>query len=278
MKNRTGTSYRKEILEKINELEKKRLFDTDVEDDPPFTPIEPGEVDFLRKKFTSKVKRLVAYTSAYFFFERMLRKKQVIFKGVEGLNNLDALTGGAIVTCNHFNVFDNYAVRLALRKRFPKTRMYKLVREGNYALPGRVGFIMRNCDTIPLCKNRRAMLDCLKAVKYLLVKKKFILIYPEQGMWWNYRKPRPLKSGAFRFAAFNNAPVIPCFITLNDSPLHDSDGFPVQEYTVHILPLIYPDPALSVDENQEIMKNKNFEMWKSVYERVYGLPLKYLEE
>ena len=27
-----------------------------------------------------------------------------------------------------------------------------------------------------------------------------VLVYPEQSMWWNYRKPRPLKSGAFKFA------------------------------------------------------------------------------
>ena len=55
-----------------------------------------------------------------------------------------------------------------------------------------------------------------------------ILIYPEQGMWWNYRKPRPMTNGAFRFAVNNNVPVIPLFITMKDTDSIDGDGFPIQ--------------------------------------------------
>ena len=35
---------------------------------------------------------------------------------------------------------------------------------------------------------------------------------------------------------------------------------------------IYPDPNLSVKENTEIMKEKNFEVWKKVYEDFYKIP------
>ena len=36
-------------------------------------------------------------------------------------------------------------------------------------------------------------------------------------MWWNYRKPRPVTPGAYRFAVNNNVPVLPMFITLKDT-------------------------------------------------------------
>ena len=102
-----------------------------------------------------------------------------------------------------------------------------------------------------------------------------VLVYAEQGMWWNYRKPRPLTNGAFKFAVTSNVPVLPMFITMNDSDIIGGDGFPIQEYTLHILEPIYPDPNKSDKENIEWMKNKNYEMWKNVYETTYGIPLTY---
>jgi len=43
-------------------------------------------------------------------------------------------------------------------------------------------------------------------------------------MWWNYRKPKPLKPGAYTFAAKNHVPVLPCFITMKDSDIMGEDG------------------------------------------------------
>ncbi len=54
-----------------------------------------------------------------------------------------------------------------------------------------------------------------------------------------------MQDGAFSIAVRNNAPVVPIFITMEDSDILDSDGFFVQEYTLHILPPIYPDKNLS---------------------------------
>ena len=98
-------------------------------------------------------------------------------------------------------------------------------------------------------------------------------------MWWNYKKPRPFKDGAFKFAYKYNRPIIPCFITMEDSKEHiDGDGMPVQEYTVHIMKPIYPDSNLSGKQAIESMKNKNFEMCKEVYESTYGIKLQYTTE
>ncbi len=117
----------------------------------------------------------------------------------------------------------------------------------------------------------------MDAVDTLLKRGEKVLVYAEQGMWWNYRKPRPMTIGAFTFAAKNNAPVLPMFITMEDSDRLDQDGFPIQEYTVHISEPIYPSPELSAKENAEMLRRKNYEVWKSIYEKTYGIPLEYLK-
>ena len=118
----------------------------------------------------------------------------------------------------------------------------------------------------------------LNAMDVLLRRGEKVLVYAEQGMWWNYRKPRPMTNGAFNFAVKSKVPVIPFFITMEDSDLIGNDGFPIQEYTVHILEPIYPDPNKSDKENINFMNNKNYEMWKNVYEDFYKIPLEYLPE
>ena len=116
----------------------------------------------------------------------------------------------------------------------------------------------------------------MQAVNVLAKENTYILIYPEQAMWWNYKKPRPFKDGAFRFAVNNDRPIIPCFITMEDSKEYvDGDGAPVQEYTIHIMKPIYPNKELPYKEAIQVMKTENFEMCKEVYERVYGVPLTY---
>ena len=112
-------------------------------------------------------------------------------------------------------------------------------------------------------------------MKVLLERGEKILIYPEQAMWRNYKKPRPFKEGAFKLAAKNNAPIIPCFITMEDTDKLDGDGFNIQSYTMWFLEPIYPDKELNAKENAKIMMDKNFEVVKEVYEKVYGKALEY---
>jgi len=114
-----------------------------------------------------------------------------------------------------------------------------------------------------------------QATGQLLREGNFVLIYPEQSMWWNYRKPKPLKPGAYMFAAKNNVPVLPCFITMKDSDIMGEDGFFVQEYTIHIGAPIYPKEALSYRENMQWMQEQNSAVWKEIYETEYQIPLEY---
>ena len=53
------------------------------------------------------------------------------------------------------------------------------------------------------------------------------------------------------------------------------DGFFVQEYTIHIAPPIYPMEDKSRAENIAYMKDKNYAVWKEIYETTYGEPLVY---
>ena len=62
---------------------------------------------------------------------------------------------------------------------------------------------------------------------------------------------------------------------VQDSEMIDNDGFPVQEYTVHIGEPIYPDPNLKRAENIQMMMDKNYEVWKEIYEKTYKMPLEY---
>ena len=269
-----------EILKKIDEYERKGMWDVDVNEDPPSTELEPHQIDYLRKKISSKVKARIASKMGEIFFEKMIKNNQMIIKEVKGIENFLAVEGGAIITSNHFNANDNYAIHRSLIPYLKnKNKFYKVIREGNYTgFKGLFGFLFRNANTLPLSSNMETMKNFMRAIKELLERGEKILIYPEQAMWWNYRKPRPLKDGAFKLAVNNNAPIIPCFITMEDSEFIDPDGFNVQAYTINFLKPIYPNSELTKKENIEYMRNRNFQLWKECYESTYGIPLVYLIE
>ncbi len=269
---------RLEVLEKIDKLEREGKFDIDVENDPPTIELTPDNVDYLRRSGTSKIKRKVANKIGKKFLKKIIKKNKLIIKEIRGIENLKSVKTGAMITCNHFNPFDSFTIEKVFRstKQHRSKKLYKVIREGNYTnFPGFYGFLFRNADTLPLSSNKRTMVNFMKAVDVILKKGDFILIYPEQSMWWNYRKPKPLKDGAFKMATRSNVPVIPIFITMEDSDIIGEDGFPIQEYTVNIEKPIYPDPEKSEKENTVMMKDKNYEVWKKIYEDFYQIPLEY---
>ena len=272
------SAHKLELLRRIADLEKKELWHLDVEDDPETYPLMPDKVDYLNEKFSNKIKNKIANIFGARFFDKMIAERQLIIKEIRGIENFTAVKGGKIVTCNHFSVGDNYAVWVALGDYMDGKMLYKVIREGNYTNPPKpFGLFMRHCNTLPLSSQKATMVKFMKAFAELLKRGETILIYPEQGMWWNYRKPRPMQDGAFSLAIRNKAPIVPIFITMEDSDVLDPDGFFVQEYTMHILPAIYPDENLSLKDAKRDMKNKNYEAWVKTYEEFYGKPLKYGE-
>ncbi len=269
---------RQKILDKIEEYEKNGLFDVDVEDDPPTSPLDPDKVDYIQKKLSTRIGSFFANRAGRAHFEGMIKRGDVVIKEVRGQENMEAVRScAALVTCNHFNAFDNYAVYRSLIPILGKKMLYKVIREGNYtSFGGFYGYLFRHCNTLPLSSSIKGMKALMNAMTVLFDRGEKILIYPEQAMWYNYRKPRPLKVGAFRFAVKNNVPVLPVFITLEDTEGYDPDGLPIQAYTIHFLPPIYPDKSLSVREDSERMCRENYALWVKAYEDFYGKKLEYL--
>lgn len=268
---------RRAVLDKIAEKETAGLFHDCVEDDPPSKELLPEDVDYLCKKLSSKIKRRMANFVGDHYFLNLIKKDVLVIDGVEGEEHLGALKNGAIVTCNHFSAFDNYIVFHCIRKYLPKKYLYKIIREGNYtAFPGLYGFLFRHCNTLPLSSNRRTMINFMSSVNELLKRGETVLVYPEQEMWWNYRKPRPYKIGGFKIAYRAGVPVVPTFITMqHDETRTDGDGYPVQRHTLHIMPPIYPDTALGEKAGAEKMMEEAYALCKAKYEEVYGEPLVY---
>lgn len=254
-------------------------FDVDVENDPVTIVLTPDKIDYLAEKFSTRIATKIANRTAVWFYEKEIKKGNMIIKDVIGLENYKSVKQGCFITCNHFSPYDNYAVWRAIRSEFKKgKRLYKVIREGNFTnFKGLYGFFFRHCNTLPLSSNTETMKKFLKAVETLIKRGETILIYPEQAMWWNYKKPRPLKNGAFRFAVKCNCPIVPAFITMEESGKKDSAGFEIPAYTIWFLPPIYPKQNLSLKENIEYLKNENYRVWKELYEKVYNTPLRYGE-
>lgn len=265
------------ITKRIEQYEKEGRFAEDVEDDPPTRDLCPGEVDYLRRKLSSRIRQKKAYFMAKKFLKKIVKNKILIVDKINGLENLQNLGTGAIITCNHFNPLDTFALHLAyMQSGHKKRKLYRIIREGNYtSFPGFYGYLMRNFYTLPLAKNHRVLKEFLDACSVLLNEGNFLLIYPEQSMWWNYRKPKPMQGGAFSLAVKNNVPILPVFITMKDTDTIGNDGFPVQEYTIHISEPIHPETDDSKAESARKLAEKNFDIWKRIYEKEYSMPLSY---
>ena len=268
---------RVEILYKIEQFEREGRFDEDVETDPPGRMLMPDEIEYVRKTKAEKLKTKFAFKMAHKFVDELIADKKLIIKEIKGVENFHALESGAIITCNHFNAYDSFAIQLAYEAaQQPQRNFWRVIREGNYtSFPGFYGFLMRHCNTLPLSSNIDTMKKFFAAVDELVKNGDYVLFYPEQSMWWNYRKPKPLKRGAYLYAARSGAPVLPCFITMQDSDVMGEDGFYVQEYTIHISPPILPKQGLNHRSQAEYMMKKNYEVWKQIYESVYHIPLSY---
>ncbi|MBQ8174003.1 MAG: 1-acyl-sn-glycerol-3-phosphate acyltransferase [Clostridia bacterium] len=257
------------VLERIRayEVEGGEAFFRNVEEDPPTRPILPHEVDYLCEKPSTRVRTALASLIEGVAGGILSRTHEITVIGEE---YIAAVSGGMILTSNHFAKDESLCVRLAVR-RAGRQHLYKVVREGNFFMTGIIGFLLRYCRTLPLSSNLHTMQKLDRALGTLLSRGECVLVYPEQAMWWNYKKPREYRIGAYHWAAKYGVPVVPCFVTL--SPIEGKiggDGFPVMRYTVHVMPPLYPDPAATVRENAERMRAENKRLCLAKYQEVYG--------
>lgn len=226
----------------------------------------PKEVDYLKRKPFNKIKNHVCNVVVSRMLKKYEREHQI---QILGLENLD-VKSGAVITTNHFNYFDSAPFICAMKKLKHKHKFHILIREGNYQITGKLGFLIKNYNTFPLSSNMRTTMILNRTIDKVLRKNHFLLVYPEQAMWWNYRKPRLYKLGAYRWASRNNVPIIPCFCTMEDMDGFEEDGLQKQKLTYHIMSPIYPKSSLSEKENAEFMREENLKMCLNLYESVYG--------
>ncbi len=224
--------------------------------------------DNLRRNPINKIKAHVARKIA----ESETKKRNVNTK-LAGLENALSVEGGAIITCNHFNPMDNTVVRILADKCGRARNFHIVIQETNVFMDGFFGFLMKNCNTLPVSASAQYMAKNLRpALSKLLARGGFILIYPEQEMWFNYKKPRELREGAYHYACEFDVPIIPCFIEMREGSEYDDDGFLEVHHTLHIMPPIYPDKTLSPRDARADMQARDMEAKRACYERVYGIP------
>lgn len=196
---------------------------------------------------------------------------------INGLEKLDLadLSNGAIITSNHFNPLDSYNIRKIVEEKLHK-KLYIVVQDTNLAMPGFLGFLFNNIEVIPLSKSPNYIIKkFVPELKKILSKGDFILIYPEEEMWFNYRLPRPCKRGAYQFAHELDVPVISCFVKMIDTDKTDNDEFNKVKYEVSINKVIYPEAGESVKSDSRKMAEVDYEARKKAYEDAYNKKLNY---
>ena len=266
---------RAQVIENIRQAAEEGRFHSKVEPDDPTLTFEQRTAlldQYCKMRPTRRFqeKRRFARLLAGTLSREVNKTSRIV-----GLENLEGIDGGAIVTSNHFSPVDNTVVRaLALEKG--KKKLCIVSQDANLAMHGWVGFLMRYADTLPISTDFSYMTKQFEpCLKELLGKKNFVLIYPEQEMWFNYRKPRPPKRGAYYYAAKFHVPIISCFVEIQDRKEPDAPEFRKVRYVLHVLPTIFPDPEKAVRENSIAMSQQDYRQKVAAYEAAYKKPLDY---
>lgn len=268
---------REAVIKNIQKAANKRDFTAKAEiGDPQMTINERLKLvnDYWknRKSFSSKINNQIGHAMLTTFAKTLAGSTE--FKGLENLNNLPI--GGAIVTANHFNQIDSLPIKLLANKMHHQLSI--VIEDTNLMLPGFFRYLMNYVGTIPLVQSASYIGNVFpKHLSNALAKNNWVLIYPEQEMWWNYRKPRKLQRGAYYFAAKQNVPVISLFIEIRDLPKIEKkdSNFYETKYIVHVLQPIFPDVSLSANENAHKMMKQDYQQKVAAYEKIYGKKLNY---
>ena len=194
---------------------------------------------------------------------------------VVGAEKIKHIKSGAIITSNHFNPLDSYNIRKIVEEKLHK-KLYIVVQDTNLAMPGALGFLFNNIEVIPLSKSPNYIIKkFMPELKKILSKGNFVLIYPEEEMWFNYKLPRPCKRGAYQFAHELDVPVISCFVKMTDTNITDNNEFNIVKYDVFINKVIYPEKNESIKSDSRKMAEVDYETRKKAYEDAYNKELKY---
>ena len=106
---------RQEVLDKIakNEELGGENFFNDVENDPPIKTLMPEDVDYLKKKLSSKLKNWACRRTVTKMLKKYAEEHNI---EVIGLENLKGIKGGAVLTTNHFHFLLEVDLKMIIKK------------------------------------------------------------------------------------------------------------------------------------------------------------------
>ena len=267
---------RKAVIENIKLCAESGEFHNKVElNDPVLTAEQSKKIteNYIenRKQPAFRAKTALGVTLAK-SAAKIVNKNTVI----TGLEKIPENLGGCLITSNHFSPLENTVIRY-LTNTLGRKRLGIISQTSNFAMTGIVGFLMNYADTIPISSEPHYLAKDFPAIlkERLIDKKDAVLLYPEQEMWFNYRKPRPPKNGAYFYAAKLNVPIVYCFVEIIDLNKDDNSEFKKVKYVLHILDVLYPDKNKTVRENTDYLALTDYSLKKACYERVYGKKLTY---
>lgn len=267
---------RKAVIENIKNFAETGQFHNKVElNDPELTAAQSRQITdaYLenRKRLSFKIKTALGVALAKAATKAINKNTEI-----KGLEKIPKDLGGVLITSNHFSPLENTVIR-HLTNTLGRKKLGIISQTSNFAMTGMVGFLMNYADTIPISTDPRYLAkDFLSLLKERLVdKKQAILLYPEQEMWFHYRKPRPPKNGAYFYAAKLNVPILSCFVEMVDLDEDDTAEFKKVKYILHILDVLYPDGNKTARENTEMLSARDYALKKACYETVYGKELTY---
>ena len=267
---------RRAVIENIKSFAESGQFHNKVElNDPVLTAEQSRKITdaYLENRSSLTFK---AKTAFGVFLAKTATK--IINKNTEiiGLEKIPKDLGGVLITSNHFSPLENTVIR-HLTNTLGRRKLGIISQTSNFAMTGIIGYIMNYADTIPISTDPRYLArDFLSILKERLVNRKHaILLYPKQEMWFNYRKPRPPKNGAYFYATKLNIPIISCFVEMIDLNVDETAEFKKVKYVLHVLDVLYTDPHKTARENTEALSEMDYCLKKVCYEKVYGKELSY---
>ncbi|MBS7401536.1 MAG: hypothetical protein KIG16_03410 [Eubacteriales bacterium] len=135
---------------------------------------------------------------------------------------------------------------------------YIVVNADNVSTKGTKNFIMM-LGAIPIPTKLNGMPKFISTIKTRWAHKHPIYIYPEAHLWPYYTGIRPFEATSFKYPAELDSPVYASTTTFQ-KPKRGR----VPKVTIYIDGPFYPDPNLSVKENQQKLRN---EVYQAMVER-----------
>lgn len=252
-----------EQIRLYEECEREGVFDRDV---MPYSVDDmlriDGEYEYLCTRFYERVGHFFLFLLATVFWRPALYFS-LGFR-IRGKKNRRGVKG-AISVSNHVHPLDC----VMMHGLSPFTwKVYHTGAPFNMK-KGIRGALIKGLNYLPLSTSFHAQKNFRNTIEDRVKKGNIVHFYPEQALWIRYEKVRPFKPGAFKYAAKFSVPILPAFISFEETPLRRLLHMK-KRAILNILPPIYPDSDKSERENAAAMQAACEKSMKDAYQRIYG--------